>query len=355
MSSGESRQVKNPAKLIEMENWTRCLYIDSHTGGEPTRVIFEGGPHLGAGSALERAKSLAQHRAPFLNGSIGEPRGNDAVVGAILYPIQPESSSPSAANAGVIYYNPAGPLGMCGHGTIGVVETIRQSPKLKDFAPQWMKDLAQLDEFTLETPAGQVVARVQSDGSVEIENVASYLYRTGVTMTTDHYGPFTGDVAYGGNWFFLSSTCPVPIEFKNRAKLLEVTTEIKLALAKAGITGENDSEIDHVELFGPPSHPDAKSKNFVLCPGGAYDRSPCGTGTSAKLACLFASGKLKAGETWVQESITGSLFYGRCVLADDGQSVIPTIRGKAYICGFGSLVFDSADPLQGGIIEVSYA
>src|SRR5262249_43948032 len=152
-----------------------------------------------------------------------------------------------------------------------------------------------------------------------------------VAVDVPDLGRVTGDVAWGGNWFFLTELRAPALELANVAALTDATSGIRDALRAAGVTGRDGAPIDHVELFGPPLRKDADSRNFVLCPGLAYDRSPCGTGTSAKLAVLAARGKLAPGQRWRQESITGSRFEGW--LEERGGALVPRIRGRAYVTG----------------------
>ncbi|MBV8881259.1 MAG: proline racemase family protein [Planctomycetaceae bacterium] len=297
--------------------------VDSHTGGEPTRVVVSGGPDLGRGSMAERLVRFQKIHDPFRAAVVNEPRGSDTVVGALLCePVDP------AAVAGVIFFNNVGVLGMCGHGTIGVVTTLAQQGKLKP------------GTHRLETPVGDVTATLHENGAVSVENVPSYRTRKGVSVAG-----VTGDVAWGGNWFFLVENHRQSLELANVEALTEYAWALRQALKRDGVTGEQGAEIDHIELFGPSAS--ANSRNFVLCPGKAYDRSPCGTGTSAKLACLVADGKLKEGEIWRQESIVGSIFEG-WVRVVDGV-VRPTIRGTAFITATATLLRDPRDPFASGI------
>ena len=223
------------------------------------------------------------------------------MVGALLV-------APASAHCctGVIFFNNVGYLGMCGHGTIGVVTALAYRGVIKSGVHR------------IETPVGEISAELLDDGRVAVENVASYRHQAGVSVDVPGYGSVTGDVAWGGNWFFLVTAGPEEVlELGNTRRLTDVTLRIRDALAQVGVTGADGGYIDHVELFGPPRDPASNSRNFVMCPGGAYDRSPCGTGTSAKLACLAADDKLAAGEVWRQESITGSVFectYRDCLL-----------------------------------------
>lgn len=305
--------------------------IDSHTEGEPTRMIVEGGPNLGQGPLTERRERLARDFDHIRRFAVLEPRGNDAVVGALLCaPVDP------ACAAGLIFFNNAGYLGMCGHATIGAAVTLAHMGRIGP------------GEHRFETPVGDVTALLHDRNRVTIENVASRRHRSGVSLDVPGVGRVTGDVAWGGNWFFLSNDAPCPLVLGNLAQLTRTAEAIRAALAANGITGSDGEDVDHIELFAPPFSADADSRNFVLCPGGAYDRSPCGTGTSAKLACLAADGKLKEGEDWVQESILGSRFTARYRRGPGGE-VIPSVTGRAYVIAEAALLRDPGDPFADGI------
>ena len=308
----------------------RVSVVDSHTGGEPTRVVVAGGPDLGDGSMAERLAIFRQRHDPFRSAIVNEPRGSDVVVGALV--CEPVDRS---CAAGVIYFNNVGYLGMCGHGTIGLAVTLGHLGRIG------------AGRHRLETPVGVVAFDYDGLNTVEIENVASYRHAAGVRVDVEGFGPVTGDVAWGGNWFFLVGDHGQLLELARVEQLTDFTWRIRQALEREGITGAGGQQIDHVELFGRPHDPSAHSRNFVLCPGKAYDRSPCGTGTSAKLACLAAGGKLAAGEAWVQESILGSTFVGR--YRRDGERIIPTIRGAAFVNAEATLLFNEQDPFQHGI------
>jgi 4-hydroxyproline epimerase len=310
---------------------TRIEVIDSHTGGEPTRVVVAGGPDLGGGSVAERAVRFRERFDGFRSATVNEPRGNDAIVGALL--CQP---SDPTCDAGVIFYNNVGYLGMCGHGTIGLVVTLAHMGRVQPGST-----------CRLETPVGNVEARLNANGSVTIRNVASYRSAAHVPVEVPGIGTVYGDIAWGGNWFFLSSGHGQALSLGRVDQLTDFAWRIRQGLEAHGITGAEGGPIDHIELFGPPTAPGADSKNFVLCPGKAYDRSPCGTGTSAKLACLYADGKLQPGEIWRQESITGSVFEGAVRLVD-GQ-LYPEITGHAYVNAEASLLLDERDPFCYGI------
>ena len=311
-------------------NSRRIKVIDSHTGGEPTRVVIGGGPDLGQGALADRIERFRNDHDDFRCAVVNEPRGSDAIVGALL--CEPVDQS---CVTGVIFFNSVAYLGMCGHGTIGVVATLQY---LNRIGP---------GTHRIETPVGVVVAHLDEDGNVEVANVPSYRLATGVTVEVSGVGPVTGDVAWGGNWFFLVKEHDQKLEIENLETLMDFTQRVRDSLARAGITGDDGHEIDHVELFGPSTQPGVDSKNFVLCPGKAYDRSPCGTGTSAKLACLVADGKLKEGETWRQESIVGSVFEGTVSVIDN--VVHPRIKGSAFITAESDLILDERDPFSTGI------
>nr|WP_233261974.1 proline racemase family protein [Vitiosangium sp. GDMCC 1.1324] len=309
----------------------RIRVIDSHTGGEPTRVVTEGGPELGAGDMETLRERFRERFDSFRRAIVCEPRGSDVMVGALL-------CTPSVPRcvAGVIFFNNVGYLGMCGHGTIGVVKTLEFLGRIGPGV------------HALETPVGVVQATLHADGRVSIANVPSYRLAHDVALAVPGYGEVRGDIAWGGNWFFLSrAPRHVPLELGNIPALTDYASAIKHALATNGITGSGGAEIDHVELFAPSPAPGADARNFVLCPGLAYDRSPCGTGTSAKLACLAAEGLLAEGATWVQESIIGSRFEARYVR--DGERVLPTITGTASVNAEATLLVHPEDPFAWGI------
>jgi 4-hydroxyproline epimerase len=320
--------------------------IDSHTGGEPTRLIVAGGPDIGSGPLSERRDLLRERFDGWRAGVVTEPRGSDVMVGALLCePYDPHCT------AGVIFFNNVGYLGMCGHGTIGLIASLAYMGRL---AP---------GQHRIDTPVGIVEATLNEDGSVTVRNVPAYRYRRAVTVDVPGHGPVAGDIAWGGNWFFLVSEHGRTLEPAHIAELTAFTHAIREALIAQGITGANGALIDHIELFGPGSRAGIDSRNFVLCPGDAYDRSPCGTGTSAKLACLAADGKLAEGERWRQESIIGSVFDARYSVlhADDasnartetaaegGRVIVPSITGRAHIMAEGQLCFEADDPFFAGI------
>lgn len=322
----------------------RIEVIDSHTGGEPTRLVVSGFPDLGTGSMAERKQLLASEHDAWRAACILEPRGNDVLVGALLC----EPVDPSAC-AGVIFFNNTGYLGMCGHGTIGLVVSLAHMGRIG------------AGVHKIETPVGTVEATLHEDRSVSVRNVPSYRYRQAVDLQVPGYGLVQGDIAWGGNWFFLIADHGQRIAGDNVEALTAYTYAVQKALEDQGIRGEDGGLIDHIELFAENEQPEgsqpsvasaaaslrADSRNFVLCPGKAYDRSPCGTGTSAKLACLAADGKLQAGQIWRQASVIGSLFEGSYQW--QGDKVIPTIRGRANISAEATLLLEQDDPFAWGI------
>ncbi|MFZ6657398.1 4-hydroxyproline epimerase [Undibacterium sp. TJN19] len=305
--------------------------IDSHTGGEPTRIIVAGGPDLGNGSLAQRLQIFREDFDHFRTATVCEPRGSDVIVGALA--CMPSEPSCTAA---VIFFNNVGYLGMCGHGMIGFIVTLAYQGKIS------------AGKHRIETPVGIVEAELHEDNSVTVHNVAAYRYRQAVQIDVPGYGQVSGDIAWGGNWFFLIDQHGQDLKLSNVEKLTDFSWRARKALEAAGITGENGALIDHVELFGVPVSSDNHSQNFVLCPGKAYDRSPCGTGTSAKLACLAADGKLAEGDVWRQESIIGSVFEASYRYAADGK-LLPSLRGSAFVNAESSFLLDERDPFVWGI------
>jgi len=307
----------------------RIKVIDSHTGGEPTRLVVDGFPDLGTGSMAERFELLAHQHDIWRSATVLEPRGSDVVVGALLCtPVDPASA------AGVIFFNSTGYLGMCGHGTIGLVTSLAYMGRI------------QPGVHRIETPVGTVTATLHGDGSVSVRNVPAYRHLHQVAVEVPGYGTVRGDVAWGGNWFFLVSEHGQRVASDNVDVLTAYSWLLREALAAQCVTGAEGAEIDHIELFADDDQ-GADSRNFVLCPGKAYDRSPCGTGTSAKIACLAADGKLAPGASWQQASVIGSRFEASYVM-ESGQ-VIPTLRGRAHMSAEATLLIEEDDPFAWGI------
>jgi 4-hydroxyproline epimerase len=308
-------------------------FLDSHTGGEPTRLITSLPFDLGTGSVADKLSTLKAHHDDLRRTVLLEPRGSDVLVGAYLV-----SPADPTCQFGVIYFNNVGYLGMCGHGTIGLIASLAYLGKV------------QPGVIRVETPVGVVEATLHKNeageypNKVSVQNIPAYRYLTHVPVTIDGK-TIHGDVAWGGNWFFLCHDHGLEVNMQNLEALTEFSWRVREQFTANGITGANGAEIDHVELFA--STPEADSKSFVLCPGKAYDRSPCGTGTSAKLACLYGDGKLQVGQTWKQQSVVGSIFEGSVQL--DGDKIIPTITGEAWVMAEGTILVDERDPFGKGI------
>lgn len=302
--------------------------IDSHTAGEPTRVVVSGGPGLGDGSAAEQLHNFREQHDRFRSAVVNEPRGSDVTVGALL--VKPQDAT---CVAGAIFFNNVGYLGMCGHGTIGVVTTLAHLGRIGP------------GEHRIETPVGVVTTTLHGNGEVSVANVPSWRAKKQLTAQVPGLGPVTGDVAWGGNWFFLAEKDGYDLSLTNVEQLTDVSWRIRQA-----VNSQGHPEVDHVELFGPALAAGAHARNFVQCPGKAFDRSPCGTGTSAKLACLAADGKLAEGAAWVQESIIGSTFTGQYRWLDRAAGkVVPVITGQAYVNAEATLLLDERDPFCWGI------
>jgi 4-hydroxyproline epimerase len=302
--------------------------IDSHTAGEPTRLVLEGGPPLGEGPLAERAARFTAQYDSWRSAIVNEPRGSDAMVGALLCP-------PHRADCrlGVIFFNNVGMLGMCGHGTIGLIASLAHRGDLRP------------GPVRIDTPVGAVEAQLHADGSVSLDNVPSYRRVAALDVQVPGSGAVRGDVAWGGNWFFLVREHGLRIELDN----LEALTDFAWRVRRA-VNAQGHPNVDHVELFARPGRGSAHSRNFVLCPGKAYDRSPCGTGTSAKLACLAADGALAEGAEWIQEGIVGGSFTGRYRWLDRARGeVVPTITGRAHVNAIGTLLLEPTDPFCWGI------
>jgi 4-hydroxyproline epimerase len=322
----------------------RIPYLDSHTGGEPTRLITSLPFDLGTGSVADKLSKLKKDHDDFRTTVLNEPRGSDVLVGALLVP-----PADPTCQFGVIYFNNVGYLGMCGHGTIGLIASLAYLGKV------------QPGVIRVETPVGVVEATLHSPplpplgeglgvrgseypNKASVQNIPAYRHLTHVPVTVDGK-TIHGDVAWGGNWFFLCHDHGMDVSMQNLEALTDFSWRIREQFTANGITGANGAEVDHVELFA--STPEADSKSFVLCPGKAYDRSPCGTGTSAKLACLYSDGKLQVGQVWKQQSVVGSIFEGSVQL--DGDKIIPTITGEAWVMAEGTILVDERDPFGKGI------
>ncbi len=307
--------------------------IDSHTAGEPTRVVVDGVPEPAGATMTEKREAFRRDLDWLRSAVVCEPRGHEAMVGALL-------CKPTRGDcvAGVIFFNNVGVLNGCLHGTMGVAVTLLHM------------GLVGPGRHQLETPVGVVSISIAEGGAVTVRNIRSYRARKQVAVEVPGHGRVTGDVAWGGNWFFLTDApAGIAVDFSSLEALTDFAWAVRQALPANGITGDEGGEIDHVEVFGPPGDPaQADSRNFVLCPGKAYDRSPCGTGTSAKLACLHADGRLAPGQPWRQAGILDTVFTGSVEPHPDG-GVIPTVTGTAFITMEAVLLIDPAAPFAFGI------
>ncbi len=338
----------------------RIPYLDSHTGGEPTRLITSLPFDLGAGSVADKLSTLKKNHDDLRRTVLLEPRGSDVLVGAYLVP-----PADPTCQFGVIYFNNVGYLGMCGHGTIGLIASLAYLGKVQPgvirvetpvgvveatlHAPslRGTSDSERRSNLLIEQEVASGKERPRNDiypNKVSVQNIPSYRHLTHVPVTIDGK-TIHGDVAYGGNWFFLCHDHGLEVNMQNLEALTDFSWRVREQFTANGITGANGAEVDHVELFA--STPEADSKSFVLCPGKAYDRSPCGTGTSAKLACLYGDGKLQVGQIWKQQSVVGSIFEGSVQL--NGDKIIPTITGEAWVMSEGTILVDERDPFGKGI------
>ncbi len=308
----------------------KIVCIDSHTGGEPTRVVVSGFPDVSGLPLADAVQQLRTEHDRYRKATVCEPRGNDVLVGALLLPpVNPRSL------ASVIFFNNVGYLGMCGHGTIGLMVTLQHLGRIEP------------GSYAIDTPVGTVQTHVHGKGWVEVDNVPAYRHLADVAVEVPGYGRVVGDVAWGGNWFFLTDAGELPLELAGVPALSAFAQAVRRALRKQHITGRDGADIDHIELMGAARTHGNSGRNFVLCPGGAFDRSPCGTGTSAKLACLAAQGKLQEDERWLQESIIGSVFEGR--FRYQGDQLLPTVRGQAHVMAESTLLLDRRDPFCWGL------
>lgn len=315
----------------------RLHVIDSHTGGEPTRVILDGGPDLGRGPLAERAQILGDRHENFYKSVLREPRGQPAMVAALLT----EPTDPTCA-AGVIYFDVAAVIGMCGHGTIGLAVTLHHLGRIG------------LGRHRLETPVGVIEFELLDRNSVRVTNVESYVVKKDIRLDVPEYGleygTVCGTIAYGGNMFFITENVPIALETSQIGPLTIYANRIAQSIQDDGLNDGLSRPIDHIIL--QQQQPDGSSvfaRNFVLCPDGTFDRSPCGTGCSAILACLADAGHLAAGDEIIQESIIGSSY---CLSYKRGLKggVVPMIEGQAWVTSESKLMFDESDPFPGGII-----
>jgi len=305
--------------------------VDSHTGGMPTRVILDGGPDLGSGPLSERARRLATEHEEFYKSVLLEPRGQPGMVAALL--VKPEDPE---CTTGVIYFDESAVLGMCGHGTIGLGVTLAHLGRIGT------------GRHRIETPAGVISIDLLDANTVRVTNVESRQVHHAVSVETEEFGTVVGDVAYGGNWFFIVDPSPIPVSTGNIRQMTDMAIAIREASIAQGVGGEGGEPVDHVIFQGVSPNEGVHSRNFVLCPDDHYDRSPCGTGSSARLSCLAANGVLGPDSEIVQESVIGSSYRLSYQPGPNG-GVIPNITGQAHIIAESKLVFADSDPFQAGI------
>jgi len=324
--------------------------IDSHTAGEPTRILTGGLPAVQGATMAHKREQLFLHHDHLRRALVHEPRGHDAIVLAyLLPPCDPE------AHLGVVFANDAGYLGTCGHGSIGVAMVAVATGMVPAVAPE--------STVVLDTPAGLVRCAVKvTDGrpvSVRITNVPSFLWRRDVPFALPDGRKGTADVAYGGNWFAFvdARSMGLSVDPSRLGQLMSTAMAIREALRTAGVRGTNphtghEEDVDHVKLYaslvgtGTPG-----SRAITLCPGSAYDRSPCGTGTSAKLAVLHARGELGVGTPFCSDSVLGTRFMARIASTTTVcgiPAIVPEVEGAAFVTGFQTFVLDPADPLVHG-------
>lgn len=306
--------------------------IDSHTGGEPTRVILDDGPDLGAGPLSKRAQILATQHKQFYHSVILEPRGQTAMVGALLVePVDPDCVT------GVIYFDSEAVLGMCGHGTIGLAVTLAHLGRID------------IGTHKIETPVGVIEVCLTDQNTATVTNVESRRTDHAAQVEVDGLGTITGDVAYGGNWFYIIDPSPIAITVENIRTLTDAAIAIRTATIAQRIGGDAGQPVDHVVFQEPSPEDGIHSRNFVLCPDNAYDRSPCGTASSARLACLAADELLLPDQDIVQKSIIGSPYRLSYQTGSNG-GVIPKITGQAFVMAESTLLFHENDPFKKGIL-----
>lgn len=323
--------------------------IDTHTGGEPTRTVIGGIPVIPGKTVSDKMLYLQEKEDWIRKVLMLEPRGNDVMSGVILT----EPCSPGA-DLGVIFTEVGGYLPMCGHDTIGVSTALIEAGIIKPIEPYTY--------ITLDTPAGVVKVKVLVEDNVAKEvsftNIPSFVFGQDIKVEVPSLGTVKLDIAYGGNFYAIvnAEDLGITIAPQEAQKIIHIGNLIKDSLNQQVkvFHPEKDfiNEVTHVEFSAPPTHPEANRKNAVLIPHGSIDRSPCGTGSSAKLACLYSKGELKIGSTFVHESIIGTIFKCRVLeetTAGSFKAVIPEITGSAYVTGMHTFVIDPDDPLQEGI------
>ena len=328
--------------------------IDTHTAGEAARLVTAGVPKIPGKDIVEKKQYLIDNLDDLRKSVMFEPRGHQDMFGAFLLPPTKEE-----ADFALIFMDTGGYLNMCGHNTIAAVTAAVETGMVD------VEEGATEKEVVVETPAGLIyaTAKLKDNGAkvkeVSFRNVESFLYKRDVELDVEGVGHIKFDISFGGSFFCILSADQLGLEVKpeNASKLKEAGLKIRDAV-NANIeiqhpTLSHIKSVDLVEIYDKPSHPEATYKNVVVFGDGNIDRSPCGTGTSAKLATLYAKGELNPCEPFVYESILGTLFKGRIVeerkLADF-DAIIPEITGSGYILGFSNYVYDPDDSLTYGFL-----
>jgi len=323
--------------------------IDGHTCGNPVRLVAGGGPLLRGSTMMERRAHFLAEYDWIRTGLMFEPRGHDVMSGSILYPPTRED-----CDVAILFIETSGCLPMCGHGTIGTVTMAIENGLVKPKTPGVLR---------LDTPAGLVTAEYRQEGDyveeVRITNVPSFLYAEGLTVECPDLGEISVDVAYGGNFYAIVEP---QANYRDMAdysagQLIAWSPVVRQRLNEK-YSFEHPvnpaiNRLSHMLWTGAPTHPDADARNAVFYGDKAIDRSPCGTGTSARMAQLHAKGRLKAGEDFVHESIIGSLFKGRVereVSVANKPAIIPSIGGWARQTGFNTIFIDDRDPFAHGFV-----
>ncbi|MGI9177053.1 MAG: proline racemase family protein, partial [Pirellulales bacterium] len=307
---------------------------DSHTIGEPTRVVvdetFAAALALGDGSVRRRRDLFRERYDHVRRALVGDPRGAVAMVGVVLVP-----PHDPACRLGAFYFNRVGYLDMCGHATIGLAVTLGSLGRIEP------------GSFRLETPAGSVGVTWHGGIDASFECVPPRRIHRGLAVDCGSGQTVTGDVATSGLWFYLCRDHGIAVTPAEIPRLTDLAWTIRRGLEARGITGDGGEIIDHIVLLGPPSTSGNDGKAFVLCPDGAFDRSPCGTGTSALVGCLHEDGLLAEGRTWRQESVLGGIYEAR--VRREGEILVPTVRGQAWITAESELRFAIDDPYRTGL------
>ena len=322
--------------------------VDSHTMGEPTRVVVGGVPQIPGKNMPEKKKYLEDHLDYLRTAIMLEPRGHNDMFGSIMT----AACSPEA-DFGIIFMDGGGYLNMCGHGSIGAATIAVETGIVPMKEP--------VTEVNMEAPAGLIRAKVDVKNgkvqSVSIVNVPAFLYKADQQIDLPGYGKITFDISFGGSFFAIVPAKQLNIKLlpENADKLKVLGIKIRDIINKEikiqHPVLEHIKTVDLVEFFDETDNPKANLRNVVVFGQGQVDRSPCGTGTSAKLATLHAKGKLKQGEKFVYESIASTLFTGEIVgttKVGEYDAVIPQITGSAYITGFCQYVIDEDDPVKHG-------